>query len=188
MWIETYHRFASRAAFLAACDDAGWERDPLDAKRPLPPPTVGIHELGPLVARPTMDDDGNPIPGDVIDPRFHVNAAWANGVCHEAFAASRVEVATPARTFGFTPPPPPPPPVVPAVIPSWKAKDWLRQQGKLAAAEAVAVAAGGTALMAWQHASEWHRDGALVGALAGALMFTEEDIDAAFVAADAIKG
>ena len=26
MWTETYHRFVDEAAFLAACDAAGWAR------------------------------------------------------------------------------------------------------------------------------------------------------------------
>ena len=28
MWTETFHRFADEAAFLAACDAAGWARGP----------------------------------------------------------------------------------------------------------------------------------------------------------------
>jgi len=60
--------------------------------------------------------------------------------------------------------------------------------GKLAAADAAAQAAGGVPLLAWQHAAEWHRDSQLMAALAVGLGLTAEQIDAAFIAADAIEG
>jgi len=187
MWIETYHRFASRAAFLAACDAAGWERDPMLASRPVPPPEIALDELGPLVAAATMDADGNPVAGDVLDARHHVNAAWHGGVVSAAFEASRIEPATPHRTFGIVAPPSLPP-AVPRVIPAWKALAWLESAGKLSAAEAVALAAGPAAKWAWQRSYEWHRDSELMQALATGLHMTAEQIDAAFIAADAIEG
>ena len=45
MWTRTCHRFTNEAAFLAACDAAGWPRD--HANRPAPPAAL----LSPLMAR-----------------------------------------------------------------------------------------------------------------------------------------
>ncbi len=188
MWRETYHRFASRAAFLAVCDAACWARDPLASSMPVPPTGVAVDEIGPLVAAPTLATDGAPVPGDVLDARHHVNLAWSTGEVAEAFDASRIAPATPSRTFGIAPPPSPPPPQVPAVIPAWKGKAWLHGAGKLAAADAAAEAVGGVPLLAWRGAAEWHRTSTLMATLAQGLGLTAEQIDAAFVAADAIKG
>ena len=74
MWVPTYHVFASRAAFLAVCDAAGWTRGP-DGK-PVLPDGMALREIGPIVAPPTVGSDGIPISGDVLDARYHVNAAW----------------------------------------------------------------------------------------------------------------
>lgn len=79
MWIPTYHAFPSRAAFLAACDAAGWARGP-DGK-PTPPAGATLQEIGPIVAPPRLDADGTPVPGDALDPRYHVNAARHRAVC-----------------------------------------------------------------------------------------------------------
>ena len=53
---------------------AGWPRGP-DGK-PMPPEGAVLQEIGPIVAPPSLDADGTPVPGDVLDPRYHVNAAW----------------------------------------------------------------------------------------------------------------
>ena len=74
MWIPTYHAFPSRAAFLAACDASGWPRGP-DGK-PMPPEGAVLLEIGPIVAPPSLGADGTPVPGDVFDLLYHVNAAW----------------------------------------------------------------------------------------------------------------
>ena len=65
MWHATYHAFPSRAAFLAACDAAGWQRGP--DQRPLLPEGVVLDEVGPIMSRPTVDVDGTPVPGEVLD-------------------------------------------------------------------------------------------------------------------------
>lgn len=56
------------------------------------------------------------------------------------------------------------------------------------AAEAVALAAGPAAKWAWQRSYEWRRDSELMQALAAGLQMTPDEIDAAFIAADAIEG
>ena len=55
-------------------------------------------------------------------------------------------------------------------------------------AEAAAQLAGGVPLLAWQGAAEWHRDSDLMAALATGLDLDAAAIDAAFIAADAIRG
>lgn len=187
MWTPTFHRFASRAAFLAACDAAGWPRDPLTPTQPAPPAGVVLVELGPHTARPTLGQDGSPVAGDVIDARHHVNAAWHGAEIPASFAAAAITPDSPSSAIDVPVPATPAPPV-PAVVAAWKAKAWLHQQNKLIAAETAATTAGGVALLAWQHAAEWHRDSTLVTTLAAALDLNSAAIDAAFIAADAIRG
>ena len=52
MWIPTYHAFPSGAAFLAACDVAGWLRGP-DGK-PMPAEGAVLQEIGPIIAPPSI--------------------------------------------------------------------------------------------------------------------------------------
>jgi hypothetical protein len=96
MWTPTYHRFTSRAAFLAACEAAGW---PLDGAAPQPPQGVAVDELGPLLAPATLGPGGAPIPGEVLDFRHHVNLAWHAQDMPPAFAASQVLPTTPSRVW-----------------------------------------------------------------------------------------
>lgn len=187
MWTPTYHRFASRAAFLAACDAAGWPRDPLNSEQPSPPAGAVLVELGPHIARPTVGDDGALAPGAVLDARYHVNAAWHGMEIPASFAAAAITPETPSSGIDVPVRAPPAAPVPPSVA-AWKAKAWLHQQGRLEDAEAAAQAAGGVALLAWQGAAEWHRDSTLVITLAAALAIEDAALDAAFIAADAIRG
>jgi hypothetical protein len=80
MWTPTFHRFDSQAAFLAACDAAGWPRDHQD--RPVVPLSAALDIIGPL--------DG--------DARLHVNALWQDGM-DGAWAASEITPASPSRVF-----------------------------------------------------------------------------------------
>lgn len=80
MWTPTYHRFLNEAAFLAACDAAGWPRD--HENRPAPPPHVQLDIIGPLA-----------------DPRWHVNAAWHSRGVDPAWVASQITPATPSRAW-----------------------------------------------------------------------------------------
>ncbi len=96
MWTETYHRFVDEAAFLAACDAAGWARG-RDGK-PAPPEGVVLDVVGPAVEPPTLA--GTAItPGDV-DPRWHVSACWFSGIALPAsFVAAEVIPERPVRMF-----------------------------------------------------------------------------------------
>jgi hypothetical protein len=185
MWITTYHRFTNRAGFLAACAAAGWDCPP--GQDPSLPHGVALDLIGALIGPATLAEGGIPIPGEVIDPRYHVNLAWHAQAPHEAFAASQVAPAEPSRTWGIAPPVVAPPPV-PAAIAAWKAKAWLELEGLLAASEAAAEAGNAVARNAWRHAAEWHRDSPLMQALGAGLGLTPEQIDEAFIGAAAIQG
>jgi hypothetical protein len=188
MWIPMHYRFASRTAFLAACDAAGWPRDPLEPKRPAPPEGAVLDEIGALIERPTIGPDGAPIPGDVLDPRWHVNAAWNGMDAPAGFNAARVYPQEPARSMGLPMPPPPEPPPVPVSVAAWKAKAQLLALGHLTQAEAAAKSAGGVPALAFAHAAEWHRTSPLVAAIGQALGMDDAALDAAFIAAAAIEG
>jgi hypothetical protein len=69
--------------FLAACEAAGWPHGPDNS--PMPPEQTVLVEIGPLVAPPRIEADGTPIAGEVLDPRYHVNAAWHGLEVPEAF-------------------------------------------------------------------------------------------------------
>lgn len=67
------------------------------------------------------------------------------------------------------------------VVSAFQAKEALLDRGKLAAAEAAAVAAGGRTLRAWQTATEYARLSPAIVALAPAIGITDpEDLDELF--------
>jgi hypothetical protein len=185
MWHATYHIFASRLALLAACDSAGWPHGP--DQRPLLPEGVVLDEVGPILSRPTVGEDGAPVPGEVLDARYHVNAAWHGIEPPAAFQTVAVTPATPQRTFGLPLTSPPPTPVVPAVIPAWKGKAALREAGLLEGVEQAVQAAGGRILDAWIGAAEWRRDSDFLGSLATNLGLSEAVVSDMFRSADAIQ-
>lgn len=167
MWTPTFHRFDDRAAFLAACDAAGWPRDHLG--EPDPPLTVALDIIGPLAV-----------------PGYHVNALWRDDI-DPAWAASQVTPGNPARTFAVPPPPPPVEPAVPGVVAAWKAKRILSNHDLLAMVEAAVATAGGLVADAWAGATEWRRDSEFLTLLAGALSLSPGEVDELFREADAIR-
>jgi hypothetical protein len=185
MWITTCHRFASRAEFLAACQSAGWTCPP--GQDPEPPPGVALDILGPIISPARIGESGAPIPGEVLDPRYHVNLACHGRVPEADFHASLVVPATPSRGWDVTRPLASQPPV-PPVIPAWKGKAALREAGLLGAVEVAVAAAGGRVQDAWVGASEWSRDSDFLAAMAVALGSTPNLIDKLFRDADAIQG
>lgn len=180
----THCRFETRAAFLAAADAAGWPTGP-DGDRA--PPGGAVDEIGPLFDAPSIGPAGQPVPGVVIDGRWHVNVLWA-GDADPALDGFVVEPETPARAFAVPPPPAPPAPPVPDSVAAWKGKAVLAGLGLLDAAEAAVAAAGGTTAIAWAGAAEWGRDSAMLAAMAGALGLTDEQVDGMFRSASAIQG
>ena len=96
MWTETYHRFSNEAAFLAACDAAGWARGP-DGKH-MPPAGVVLDVVGPAVDPPVLTDTLI-IPG-AVDPRWHLVVSWFSGTAMPAsFVAAEVIPERPVRMF-----------------------------------------------------------------------------------------
>jgi hypothetical protein len=99
--MQTFHRFADRAAFLAACAAAGWPCDPMGNIDH--PPGMALDIIGPYAPVPTVVD-GVPIPGPV-DARWHVNALWpSDAPLPEEWEAARITPATPSRVFALAPP------------------------------------------------------------------------------------
>lgn len=184
MWITTCHRFTNRAEFLAACQTAGWTCAP--GQDPEPPLGVALDILGPIVSPAQVAVGGAPIPGEVLDPRYHVNLAWHGREPEVAFEASLVVPATPSRGWDVALPPASQPPV-PPVIPAWKGKAALREAGLLDAVENAIAAAGGRVQDAWAGASEWDRSSEFLLSLAAKLGLTTNQIDEMFRAADAVK-
>ncbi|MCC6629111.1 MAG: hypothetical protein IT340_17110, partial [Chloroflexi bacterium] len=124
MWITTCHRFTSRAEFLAVCLAAGWTCPP--GQDPEPPQGVAVDIVGPIVAPALVGAGGNPIAGDVIDPRYHVNLAWHGREPDPFFEESLVVPEKPSRGWDVAEVPEARPPV-PPVIPAWKGKAALRE-------------------------------------------------------------
>lgn len=184
MWITTYHRFLNRAAFLAACQEAGWTCPP--GQDPELSHGVAMDIVGPILGPPRVGPNGIPIAGEVLDPRYHVNLAWHAQEMHPAFAVSQIAPATPSRTFGL-PPIQPPAPAVPAIIPAWKGKAALREAGLLDVVETAVAAAGGRVQDAWLGASEWERSSDFLVSLAASLGLNPCQIDDMFRCADAIQ-
>ena len=184
MWITTCHRFTSRAEFLAACLAAAWPCPP--GKDPEPPPGVALDIVGPIVSPARIGESGAPIPGEVLDPRYHVNLAWHGREPDLAFSASLVVPATPSRGWDVNTPSAPQLPV-PPVIPAWKDKAALREAGLLYAVEAAVLVAGGRVQDAWIGASEWSRDSDFLLSMTSGLGLTKALIDEMFRSADSIQ-
>lgn len=184
MWVQGFYRFASRAAFFAACDAAGWPRD--DRNQPAPPAGVDLDVVGQLISPPQIIA-GMAEPGEVIDARWHVNAAWHGVEPPAGFAAAAVTPEAPARAFALPAPAEPPPPAVPPVVAAWKGKAVLDAHDLLATVEAAVAAAGGMVAIAWAGATEWRRDSDFLAALAEAVGLTASEIDDLFREADAIR-
>ncbi len=184
MWITTYHRFTNRAAFLAACQSAGWTFAP--GHDPYLPQGVAASIVGPIAAPAQVGSDGMPTAGEVIDPRYHVNLAWHAQEMDPAFQVSQIAPATPSRSFGLALAPPTAP-AVPASIPAWKGKAALREAGLLETVEAAVSGAGGRVQDAWAGASEWSRNSDFLYSLAAGLGLNAQQIDGLFRAADAIQ-
>lgn len=184
MWITTCHRFTDRAEFVSACLAAGWTCPP--GQDPEPPLGVALDILGPVVAPAQVGEGGVPIPGEVIDPRYHVNIAWHGRDSDPAFQASLVVPATPSREWDVTLPSAPPPPV-PPVIPAWKGKAALREAGLLTAVEMAVASAGDRVQDAWAGASEWDRSSEFLQALAAVLGLDNLQVDQMFSDAAAIQ-
>lgn len=185
MWQQTFHAFSSRNAFRAACNAAGWARGP--DNEPMTPAGVVAQEVGPIIDRPGIDATGAPIPGEVLDVRFHVNMAWDDVVMPAAFQAAQVFPGTPRQVFAL-PEVSVVTPAVPTAIPAWKGKVWLLQAGKLTAAEAAVAEAGPVAKLIFDNAATWSRNSALMEAMATGLDLDAATIDAAFISADALQG
>lgn len=184
MWITTCHRFASRAEFLAACQAAGWTCPP--GQDPQPPSGVALDILGPVVSPAKFTEGGSLIPGEVLDPRYHVNLAWHGREPDATFQSFLVVPATPSRAWDVTPAPVSPL-AVPLAIPAWKGKAALREAGLLDAVEVAVAAAGGRVQDAWTGASEWTRDSDFLLSLAVGLGLPKLQIDELFRSADAIQ-
>jgi len=185
MWITTYHRFPTRGTFVEACIAAGWQ---ISAGVPDLPHGVALDILGPLIGPSTISAEGCPVPGNVLDSRYHVNLAWHAQEMDPVFAASQILPDILSRGWDLASQSPPGPPPVPASVPAWKGKAALREAGLLEAVEAAVAAAGGRAQDAWTGASEWGRGSEFLGDLAAALGLSAEQVDQMLREADAIHG
>lgn len=79
----------------------------------------------------------------------------------------------------YLPPPDPPytPPPVPQTISRFQARQRLYQMGLLDDAEALVIAQGTEASMAWEDVYEFHRDSPLVNGVAPQLGMDQDDLD-----------
>jgi hypothetical protein len=94
MWTETYHRFVDEAAFLAACETAGWARGP--DGRPTPPEGVVLDVVGPAVEPPSLSE--LLVLLGKVDLRWRVIVAWFSGTTlPEGFANAEVFPEQPVR-------------------------------------------------------------------------------------------
>jgi len=96
MWTDTYHRFIDEAAFLAACDSAGWTRGP-DSK-PAPPEGVVLDVVGPAIEPPALT--GTLVTPGAVDLSWNVSASWFSGTAlPPSIAAAEVIPERPVRMF-----------------------------------------------------------------------------------------
>lgn len=129
-----------------------------------------------------LDFHGDAIPPDAVEITAEAYAAL---FAAQAQGAQIVPGEGGAPTL-LWPTPPTPEEVLEAwrartVVSAFQAKEALSDRGKLAAAEAAAVAAGGRTLRAWQTATEYARLSPAIVALAPTIGITDpEDLDELF--------
>lgn len=79
-------------------------------------------------------------------------------------------------------------PTIPVSVKMWQAKAALSASGKLEAANAVVSVANNESLrIAWEYATDVSRNSPGLNAVAAALSMTSAEVDALFIAADAIQ-
>jgi hypothetical protein len=178
-----FYRFESRAEFVAAALAAGWREVEGEL---FAGDGVAASEVGALIATPSVDGKGRPVPGALLDARWHVNILWPEDPA-PAFAAAEVSPASPSRVFALPVPEEVQEPSVPAEVAAWKGKAVLAAMGLLEAAEAAVVAAGGVTEIAWRGAGTWHRHSKRVAAMAAALGLKRKQVDQMFRAASEIE-
>ena len=86
----------------------------------------------------------------------------------------------------FSPPPPPPAPPIPTTVAMYQARIALQQAGLLATVQAGIGQMSEEAQIKWEFAPTVKRNDALTIAMTAALNLTDEQLDALFIAADAI--
>ena len=150
---------------------------------------MALDIVGPFVGPASVGPNGIPVPGEVLDARYHVNLAWHAREMDPTFAASQVLPDTPSRGWDLAPAPVPgSPPAAPQTIPAWKGKAALREAGLLDVVEAAVRTAGGRVRDAWDGAATWDRCSEFLGDLAAALGLSAEQVDQMFREAEAIQG
>jgi len=108
-------------------------------------------------------------------------ATWALQFAAGATAAQRAAAQAALAAFD------PSAPVVPASVKMWQAKAALAAAGKLDAASGFVAASGSVPLqLAWEYATDISRTSAAVGVIGALLEMSAADLDALFIAADAI--
>lgn len=119
----------------------------------------------------------------------NVIEAGADFLPPEGVIARAAGEAGPGWTYadGKFSPPPPSPPRMPETIALWQARAILGVQGLLDDANAAVAASGDATLKAvWEYGNYISRSSPGLAALAGALGLSSDDVDALFVAADAL--
>jgi len=158
----------------------------VDGATPAPPAGVALDEIGAHIAPPAIVD-GQAQPGEVLDARWHVNAAWHGMDPPQAFADAAISPSSPSRAFALPPPAAPMPPAVPPRIAGWKGRQILAEAGLLTNARALAQSAGSRVARALDEADEWNRDSQFIAAMAAAMGLTSAQVDQMFRDADAIR-
>ena len=84
-------------------------------------------------------------------------------------------------------PPPPPPPVPVLNVSPWQMRRALNEMGLRAAVESAVAGADQTTKDAWEFATSFRRDNAMIAAVAAALGKTSADLDALFALAQSFS-
>jgi hypothetical protein len=127
-----------------------------------------------------LDQDNRVI--DLQEPNED-NASWPNAGPTVSIGCFYVPT-----DGSYLPPPDPPytPPSVPQTISRFQARQRLYQLGLLDDAEALVIAQGTEAAMAWEDVYEFRRDSQLVNDIAPQLGMDQDDLDDFFITAATI--
>lgn len=124
---------------------------------------------------------GLPVVGVAVG-RVSDKATWRVDFMESATDADRTAANAIVAAFDINAP------TVPPSVKMWQAKAALAAVGKLDPADAVIAGANNQALsIAWKYATDVSRDSQGMNAVATALGMSSADVDALFIAADAIQ-
>jgi hypothetical protein len=177
-----YYRFMSKAAWYDFAKQQGWQKSP-EGDVMVEGATVDV--IGPAMSAASIVD-GELVPSETKDPRFHINILWERDPPEE-ISDYEISPETPTRVWSLPAPVPATPTAVPQEVEAWAGLVVLRRHNMLLSVETAIKQIGGEAEIIFNRSSRWGRDSALMKSLSEQMGVSDELIDQMFREAEALR-